>query len=189
MPLVLLAIPSVVIGYLTIGPVLFGALFKDSIAVNLEHHPAMKELADEFHGAGVMALHALASLPFWLALAGVVTAWWLYLKQPSIPARLQARFAPIYRVLENKYYMDWINESILAPAARLIGNGLWKGGDMGLIDTVALNGSARVVRGFAALTSLAQSGYLYWYALVMLLGLFGLMTWQLWPTLSGLLGR
>jgi NADH-quinone oxidoreductase subunit L len=185
-PLVLLAIPSVVIGYLTIGPMLFSDFMKDSIIVDVARHPAMKALADGFHGPAAMALHALQTLPFWLALAGVVVAWWFYLKQPSIPAALQARFGFLYRLLEQKYYMDWINEHLIAPAARAVGTGLWKGGDQGLIDTVAINGSAAVVGGVARLTRLAQTGRLYWYALVMLLGVFGLLTWQLWPTLATL---
>jgi NADH-quinone oxidoreductase subunit L len=185
-PLVLLAIPSVVIGYLTIGPMLFSDFMKDSIIVDVARHPAMKALADGFHGPAAMALHALQTLPFWLALAGVVVAWWFYLKQPSIPAALQARFGFLYRLLEQKYYMDWINEHLIAPAARAVGTGLWRGGDQGLIDTVAINGSAAVVGGVARLTRLAQTGRLYWYALVMLLGVFGLLTWQLWPTLATL---
>ncbi|HEY2925964.1 NADH-quinone oxidoreductase subunit L, partial [Piscinibacter sp.] len=187
-PLVLLAVPSVVIGFLTIGPMLFGDFFKDSIIVNLERHPAMAELAHEFHGAAAMALHGLASLPFWLALAGVVLAYVFYMVKPAIPAAIKARFGFVYRLLENKYYMDWINEHVLAPGARLVGQGLWKGGDAGLIDGAIINGSARTVQGFAAAVRLVQTGYLYWYALVMILGVIGLMTWQLWPYLLALKG-
>jgi NADH-quinone oxidoreductase subunit L len=186
-PLVLLAVPSVVIGFMTIGPMLFGDFFKDSIFVDLEHHPAMEELAHEFHGALAMAGHALTSLPFWLALAGVVSSWWFYLKQPSIPAALKERFSFLYRLLENKYYMDWINEHVIAAAARFVGVGLWKGGDQGLIDGVVINGSARAVGGIASIVRQVQTGYLYWYALVMILGIFGLMTWQLWPYLASVL--
>jgi NADH-quinone oxidoreductase subunit L len=188
-PLVLLAIPSVVIGYMTIGPMLFGDFFKDSIIVDAARHPAMRMLAEEYHGAAAMALHALTALPFWLALGGVLMAWWFYLVQPSIPAAIQARFGFIYRLLDNKYYMDWINEHLLAPAARGVGMGLWKGGDQGLIDGVAINGSAAVIGGMARLTRLVQTGHLYWYALVMLLGVFGLLTWRLWPTLAVLWAR
>jgi NADH-quinone oxidoreductase subunit L len=185
-PLVLLAAPSVVIGYLTIGPMLFGGFFKDSIAVDVARHPAMAELAEAFHGAAAMALHSLTSLPFWLALAGVVTAWWFYLMQPAIPAAIKARFAWIYDLLDNKYYIDWFNEHVLAAGARMVGMGLWKGGDVGLIDGALVNGSARAVGAIAQLTRLLQTGYLYFYALVMLLGLFGLMTWQLWPQVKRL---
>jgi NADH-quinone oxidoreductase subunit L len=185
-PLVLLAAPSVVIGYLTIGPMLFGGFFKDSIAVDVARHPAMAELAEAFHGAAAMALHSLTSLPFWLALAGVVTAWWFYLMQPAIPAAIKARFAWVYDLLDNKYYIDWFNEHVLAAGARMVGMGLWKGGDVGLIDGALVNGSARAVGAIAQLTRLLQTGYLYFYALVMLLGLFGLMTWQLWPQVKHL---
>jgi NADH-quinone oxidoreductase subunit L len=184
LPLVLLAIPSVVIGYLTIQPMLFGDFFKDSIVVDAARHGAMSEMAKHFHGAGAMALHGLSTLPFWLALAGVVTAWYFYLRNPAIPAAIKARFQFVYTLLENKYYMDWFNENVLAPLARGMGQGLWKRGDEGTIDG-AINGSARLVGGVSALTRLLQTGYLYWYALVMIVGVVGLMTWQLWPYLLG----
>jgi NADH-quinone oxidoreductase subunit L len=187
-PLVLLAIPSVVIGYMTIGPMLFGDFFKDSILIDLAKHPAMKELAEEFHGAAAMAVHSLSSLPLWLAVAGVVLSWWFYMKQPAIPAAIKARFGFIYRLLDNKYYMDWFNEHVIAAGTRMAGNGLWKGGDVGLIDGLLVNGSARVVGGIAQITRLFQTGHLYFYALVMLLGVFGLMSWQLWPQVRGLFG-
>jgi len=180
-PLVLLAIPSVVIGFLTIQPMLFGDFFKDAIFVNLHAHPAMEELADEFHGAAAMALHGLTTLPFWLALGGVVTAYVFYMVAPQIPATLAKVLRPLIVILENKYFMDWINENILARAARLIGTGLWKGGDGALIDGLIINGSASTVGGIAGLVRRVQTGYLYWYALVMILGVTGLMTWQLWP--------
>jgi NADH-quinone oxidoreductase subunit L len=183
-PLILLAIPSVVIGFMTIGPMLYGEFFKDSILVNLEHHPAMEEMAKEFHGAFAMAIHGLMSLPFFLALAGVVLAYLFYLVKPEIPAAIKARSGFIYKLLDNKYYMDWINEHILAAAARGVGRGLWKGGDVALIDGVVIDGSARAVGGIASAVRLIQTGYLYWYALVMILGVIGLMTWQLWPSLA-----
>lgn len=187
-PLILLALPSVFIGYWTIGPMLHGEFFKDSIVVDAARHPAMAELGKAFHGALAMATHGLMTLPFWLALGGVVAAWWLYLKQPSIPSAIKSRFEWIYRLLDNKYYMDWINEHVFAAGARLLGTGLWKGGDVALIDGVAINGSARAVGALAQLTRLFQTGYLYFYALVMLLGIFALMTWQLWPQVRRLFG-
>ena len=189
LPLVLLAIPSVVIGYLTIGPMLHGDFFKDSIFVHGEHHHAMKELAAEFHGAAAMAMHALTTLPFMLALAGVLVAYVFYMLMPSVPVAIGRALSPIVKLLENKYYLDWFNEHVLAAGARLLGRGLWKGGDMGLIDGLLVNGSARLVGSIAGLTRLVQTGHVYWYALVMLLGVFGLLTWQLWPALSGLAGR
>jgi NADH-quinone oxidoreductase subunit L len=186
-PLVALAIPSVVIGFMTIKPMLHGDFFKDSIAVNAELHPAMEELSRDFHGAVAMALHAFTSVPFWLALAGVVTAWVFYLKAPSIPAALDRSLKPLRTLLENKYYMDWINEHILAAGARLLGTGFWKGGDQGVIDGVLVNGSARTVGAIAGLVRLVQTGHLYWYALVMVLGIFGFLTWRLWPYLGAAL--
>jgi NADH-quinone oxidoreductase subunit L len=189
LPLVLLAIPSVVIGYLTIGPMLHGDFFKDSIFVHGEHHHAMKELAAEFHGAAAMAIHALTTLPFLLALGGVVVAYLFYMVMPSVPVAIGRALSPVVKLLENKYYLDWFNEHVLAAGARLLGRGLWKGGDMGLIDGFLVNGSAKLVGGLAGLSRLVQTGHVYWYALVMLLGVFGLLTWQLWPALSGLAGR
>jgi NADH-quinone oxidoreductase subunit L len=189
LPLALLAIPSVIIGYLTIQPMLYGEFFKDSIFVDLTKHHAMKEMAEAFHGAGAMALHGLQTAPFWLALAGVVTAYVFYMVKPEIPAAIKARTGFINRVLENKYYFDAFNEKVLAAGARLLGTGLWKGGDAGLIDGVLINGTARGVGGIASLVREVQTGRLYWYALVMILGVLGLMTWQLWPYLSATLGR
>jgi len=185
-PLILLAVPSVVIGFMAIQPMLFGDFFKDALFVDAAKHPAMAELAKGFHGAAAMALHGLQTLPFWLALAGVVTAWWFYLKQPAIPAAIGRALSPVVRVLENKYYLDWFNEHVLAAGARMLGMGLWKGGDQAVIDG-AINGSARAMGGFAGLLRQAQTGRLYTYALVMLLGIFGLLTWQLWPYFSGFL--
>ena len=180
-PLILLAIPSVVIGFMTIQPLLFGDFFKDSIAVDAARHPAMAELARDFHGAAAMALHGLQSLPFWLAAAGVFTAWLFYLQMPALPAAFDRALKPVRTLLENKYYMDWFNEHVLAAGARLIGTGLWKGGDQAVIDG-AINGSARAMGGLAGVLRQMQTGRLYTYALVMLLGVFGFMTWRLWPS-------
>ncbi len=182
-PLILLAIPSVVIGYFTIQPMLHGEFFKDAIVVNHELHHAMHELGEEFHGAFAMALHSLQSPVLWLAVAGVVAAYVFYLVNPAIPAWFARTFRPLVTILENKYYMDWFNENVLARAARALGTGLWKAGDQGVIDGVLINGSARTVGGIAGLVRLIQTGHLYWYALVMILGVVGLMTWQLWPSM------
>jgi NADH-quinone oxidoreductase subunit L len=187
LPLALLAIPSVVIGYLTIQPMLHGSFFKDAIFVDAARHPAMAELGKMFHGATAMAIHGLSTLPFWLAVGGVATAWLFYLKAPAIPAAFDRALKPVRTVLENKYYMDWFNEHVLAAGARLLGRGLWKGGDQALIDGVVINGSARAVGAIAGLVRLVQTGHLYWYALVMVLGIFGFLTWRLWPFLSAAL--
>jgi NADH-quinone oxidoreductase subunit L len=187
LPLVLLAIPSAIIGYMTIKGMLFGSFFKDSIAFDVEKHPAMEELAKDFHGAGEMGLHAFTSLPFLLALGGVVLSYVMYIVNPSLSTTAAKVFAPVIRILENKYYFDWFNEKVLAAAARLLGRGLWKGGDQGIIDGLFVDGSARTVGAFAGVVRLVQTGHLYWYALVMILGVVGLLTWQLGPYLQSVL--
>jgi len=174
----------VFIGGMTVKSVIDRTFFGSSIAYDVEKHPAMEELAHDFHGAVEMGFHAFTTIPFLLALAGVVCAYVFYMVLPGIPATLARVFAPIMTILENKYYFDWFNENVIAPAARAIGRGLWKGGDAGLIDTVIINGSARSVGAFAGVVRLVQNGYIYWYALVMVLGVVGLLTWQLWPYLS-----
>ena len=188
-PLVLLAIPSVLIGYLTIQPMLYGDFLKDAIVVNAAAHPAMSVIAGHFHGATAMALHAVSTLPFWLAVAGVAVSYYFYMVNPAIPAAIGRALAPVVRILENKYYMDWFNENVLAAGARKLGVGLWKGGDMALIDGAVVNGSAQGVGALAGVVRTFQTGYLSLYALVMVLGIFGLMTWQLWPFLSSLMGH
>jgi len=189
-PLVLLAIPSVVIGYMTIQPMLFGDFFKDSILVDAVRHPAMARLGEIFHGPLAMAGHAFSTLPFWLALAGVVTAYYMYLVNPALPAAIKARVQPLYTLLENKYYLDWINENILARGARLLGLGLWKGGDQAVIDGALVNGSWKVVGWVAGVARWLQSGYLYHYALAMIVGLLVLMSYFVtWPMLVEWLGR
>jgi NADH-quinone oxidoreductase subunit L len=184
-PLLLLAFPSVVIGFLTIGPMLYGDLLKDAILVNGELHPAMAKLAEEFHGPVQMALHGLMSAPFWLALAGVVAAWYMYLVKPALPAAIKARVEPLYTLLENKYYMDWFNENVIARGARLLGVGLWKGGDEAVIDGAMVNGSARGVAWVAGVVRWFQTGYIYHYAFAMIVGVFLLITYFVsWPMLA-----
>ena len=179
-PLVLLAIPSVAIGYFTIEPMLFGEFFKGSIFVDHEKHAAMQELAHGFHGPWQMVVHSLSTAPLWLALAGVATSYYMYMVNPALPAAIKRMFLPVFNVLENKYYLDWINENILARGARLLGMGLWKVGDQALIDGAVVNGSWRVVGWVSGLVRKVQSGYLYHYALAMILGIFVLMTYFVW---------
>jgi NADH-quinone oxidoreductase subunit L len=179
-PLVLLAIPSVVIGFMAIEPMLYGEFFKDVIFVNAEKHPVMEEMAEMFHGPVAMAVHALSTAPFWLALAGVVVSWYMYLINPKVPAFFARVLRPLIVVLENKYFLDWINENILARGARLLGTGLWKVGDRALIDGLLVNGSWKVVGLISGAVRRFQSGYLYHYALVMILGVFALMTYFVW---------
>jgi NADH-quinone oxidoreductase subunit L len=179
-PLILLAIPSVVIGFMTIQPMLFGDFFKDSISVNLERHPAMEELAKLFHGPAEMALHGLTAAPFWLALAGVLLAYYMYLVNPALPAAIKRRFQPVYTLLENKYYLDWFNENVLARGTRALGTGLWKGGDQALIDGALVNGSWKLVGWVSGTVRRLQSGYIYHYAFGMIIGIFVLMTYFVW---------
>ena len=176
-PLVLLAIPSVVIGFLTVGPLLFGDFLKSAIFVDAAKHPAMAELASHFHGATAMALHGFQAAPFWLALAGVITAYVFYMVAPQIPATLAKVLRPLIVIGENKYYLDWFNEKVLAAGARLLGRIFWKVGDVAIIDGLIVNGSAKVVGLIGSLTRLFQTGYLYHYALVMILGVLAFMTW------------
>jgi NADH-quinone oxidoreductase subunit L len=183
-PLVLLAIPSVVIGGMTMAPMLVGDFFKDSIFVDAARHPGMAAVAEHAGHAVAMAVHGFQTLPFWLARGGVFTAWLFYLKAPAIPAAFDRVLGPVRTVLENKYYFDAFNERVLAAGARLLGTALWKGGDQALIDGVMVNGSARGVGLLAGLVRRAQTGQLYWYALVMVVGVFGFLTWRLWPMLT-----
>lgn len=190
LPLVLLAIPSVAVGYFTIRDMLHSHfLVGGPIVIHADKHPAMHALSHEFHGPLEMALHAFTTVPFWLAVAGVVASYVLYMVTPQVPAAIKSALMPLYRLLENKYYLDAFNEKVLAAGARLLGLGLWKGGDVGLIDGAIVNGSARTVGLVSSVVRLVQTGHLYWYALVMILGVIGLMTWQLWPYLSSIVGR
>ena len=182
LPLILLAIPSVCIGFFTIQPMLVGDWFKGVISVNDQAHPAMAEFAHHFHGAVAMALHGFTSLPFILAMAGIATAWLFYLVKPEIPGAV-ARFplvAPFRVLLENKYFFDRINEVVFAGGARLIGQGFWRIGDRGIIDGIFVNGSARLVGWFAKLSRFLQTGHIYQYAFIMILGLFALLTWWMY---------
>ncbi|WP_343730736.1 NADH-quinone oxidoreductase subunit L [Duganella sp.] len=177
-PLVALAIPSVIIGALAIGPMLFGDFFKGVIFVGENHH-AMEELAHEFHGPVAMAIHSLTTLPLWLAIAGVAASYYCYMINPRVPAWFYQKFKAVHTLLDNKYYMDKFNETVFAGGARLLGNGLWNVGDKTLIDGLLVNGSAKLVGWFSTLTRLAQTGYIYHYAFVMILGILGFLVYFL----------
>jgi len=181
-PLIALAIPSVVLGAIAIGPMLFGDYFKGVITVD-PAHPAMAEIARHFTGWFGLALHAVQTWPFWLALAGVVTAYIFYIVAPSIPAQILARLPLIHHVLEQKYFMDRINEFVFARGARLLGGQLWKRADQSLIDGFFVNGSARVVGAIASIMRIGQTGYLYHYAIAMILGV-ALMLWWFAPVMN-----
>lgn len=189
-PLVLLAIPSVVIGFMSIDAMLFGDFLKDAIIVNVDKHPAMAELAKMFHGPAQMALHGLMTAPFWLALAGVVSAYYMYMVNPALPAAIKRRVEPLYALLENKYYMDWFNENVLARGARGLGIGLWKGGDEKLIDGALVNGSWKLVGWVSGVVRKVQTGYIYHYALAMIVGIFILISYfSTWPMIKDLLSK
>jgi NADH-quinone oxidoreductase subunit L len=174
-PLLALALPSLAIGYMTIEPMLFGDFFGNAIYV-ADRHPVMHELNQEFHGAVAMGLHAITTLPFWLAAAGVGLSAFFYLKRPDIPAAIQKRFSFIHSMLVNKYWFDELYSWLFAGGARLLGGGLWRGGDQATIDG-AINGTARLVERAARLMRAFQSGYIYHYAFAMLIGVFALVTW------------
>ncbi|WP_079418986.1 NADH-quinone oxidoreductase subunit L [Thiomonas intermedia] len=169
-PLIMLAIPSAVAGYFLIQPLLFGHFFQGAIYVNAAAHPAMTDLAEHFHGALAMTLHGFTTLPLWLAIAGFATAYYAYMVNLNFPRTVQRALGPIYTLLDHNYYFDWFNEHVLSAAARLLGTGLWKGGDVGLIDGLLVNGTARVVGWSARLVRLLQTGYIYYYALAMIAG-------------------
>ena len=177
LPLVALAIPSVAIGWLTVGPVVFGDFFASAIAQAPDGPIAV--LGEEFHGPAAFVLHAFGSPAVYLALAGVATAWFLYLKRPELPERIAARFARLHRMLVNKYYVDWFYENVVAASVRNFGASLWRRGDETVIDGWLVNGSARAVVALSTVVRQAQSGYLYHYAFAMIIGLSLLLGWLL----------
>jgi NADH-quinone oxidoreductase subunit L len=169
-PLILLAIPSVVAGAAFVGSMAFGHFFGKAIFV-LPQHDVLGHLAEEYHGPLSMVLHGFVAWPFWLALAGVGTAWFLYMKRPELPARIQAKSGWLYRILDNKYGFDQFNDWFFAGGGRGVGRLLWKLGDVKLIDGALVNGTARGVGRLAAVLRQVQSGYLYHYAFAMIVGL------------------
>jgi NADH-quinone oxidoreductase subunit L len=179
LPLVLLAIPSVAIGFIAIGPMLYGDYFLDAIYIGHEHH-ALAEMREEFHGAVAMGLHSFLSMPFMLALAGVASSWFFYMKRPDIPAAIKQRFGGIYTLLDNKYYFDRFNDWFFAGGARGASRFLWKFGDVNLIDGVMVNGTARLVGRISGVLRNIQSGYIYHYAFAMITGVFVLLTIRTW---------
>jgi NADH-quinone oxidoreductase subunit L len=179
LPLVLLAIPSVLIGYFTIKPMLYGGFFKDAIFINAEKHKALEVMGEEFHGAWAMAAHALTTMPFMLAVAGVALSYYMYMVNPALPAAIKRICQPIYTLLENKYYLDWFNENVLARGARALGGLLWIN-DKKVIDGTLVNGSWKVVRVFSNIARKFQTGYIYHYAFSMIAGVFLLMTYFVW---------
>ena len=173
-PLVMLAIPSVCAGWL-IGSFVYGGYFGSSIMVSPEH-PALAMLAKEFQGVVGMMRHALATQSFWLAVAGAATAWFLYIVRPGLPAKLRRQWGFVVTILMDKYGLDRFNDWFFAGGSRALGTGLWKGGDVAIIDNVMVNGSARLVGWFASVIRHVQSGYIYHYAFAMIIGILLLLT-------------
>jgi len=178
-PLILLALPSIYAGWAYIEPMLFGDWFGGSIFVR-EQHAVLGELKSEWHGAVPFILHGLATAPFWLAIAGIATAAYLYLVNPAMPARIAARFRAIYTLLDNKYYFDRFNDWFFAGGARAVGRFASNVGDRTIIDGLIVNGSARLVGFISREFRRIQSGYVYHYAFVMIVGVFALLSWYLW---------
>jgi NADH-quinone oxidoreductase subunit L len=172
-PLILLAIPSVAIGALTIGPMLYGDWFGEAIAKT----ETMEEMSREFHGAVSMMVHAFTSLPLYLALAGVATAWFLYIRRPDLPAVVKKRLGILPVILERKYGFDEFNDWFFAGGARKVGTGLWAWGDRTVIDGIMVNGTAKLIGWFAGVARRLQTGYIYHYAFTMILGVFAILTW------------
>lgn len=183
LPLVLLAIPSVIIGYIAIEPMLYGDFFKGVIFVNHEAHPTMHLMKEEFHGALAMVSHSLHSPVLYLAVAGVVSAWVLYIKAPGLPAKIAAAFRPVYVLFENKYYLDTIYYNIFAKGSRALGTFFWKAIDTAIIDNGLVNGSAKLVGAVSAQVRKMQTGFIYTYAAFMVTGVLVLIVaffWGLW---------
>jgi NADH-quinone oxidoreductase subunit L len=179
-PLVLLAIPSVVIGYLTVGDMLFGDFFKGALTV-LPQHDVLAAIGKDFHGATGFVLHGMTGLPFYLAMAGLLVAGYIYLFNVALADRIKDRLAVVYRILDNKYGFDEFNQAVFAGGSRAIGRALWQGGDRAVIDGVIVDGSAHAVGWLAGVVRHLQTGYLYHYAIAMVVGLIGLLAWFVMP--------
>jgi len=173
-PLVVLAFFSVVIGWLTIEPMLFGEYFKDVIFVN-ESHDVLKRVGEHYTGQWAMIQHGVASWPFVLAMTGVASAWYIYMKDPKMAETARQKFSFIYQMLDKKYWMDELYVKVFSDGSRALGKGFWKAGDVTIIDGLIINGSAKVVGWFASVVRHVQTGMLYHYAFAMILGLVGLL--------------
>ena len=178
-PLILLAIPSAVIGWFTVNEILFGNYFGDAIVVN-EHHDVLAHIGRSFHGSLALLMHAPRTPVFWLAASGALTAWFLYLKRPDIPAAIKNKFSGLYMLLERKYYFDDLYIKGFAAGGRSAGKFLWEKGDQLVIDGILVNGTANMVGRLAGVMRQLQTGYLYTYALAMIIGLTLLLGWLMW---------
>jgi len=175
-PLILLAIPSLVAGWIYIKPMLFGNFFGDAIKV-LPQHNVLAQIP--FDGIGPFIAHGLQSAPFILAVLGFGLAWVLYLREPHWPDMIRDRIKPIYNLLLRNYGFDEFYQKVFAGGARRLGDLFWRFGDVKLIDGLAVNGTARVIGWLSAAVRSVQSGYIYHYAFAMIIGLFLLLTFFL----------
>ena len=186
-PLILLAIPSICAGWL-VGRIVFGDYFGGSIVI-APAHPGLAEMASGFHGVVGMITHGFFTLPFWFVVAGIGTAFYLYILRPDLPGVVRGRLGFLVRILENKYGFDDFNQRVFADGAVKVGAGLWKGGDLGVIDGVLVNGSARTVGGFAGIVRRIQTGFIYQYAFTMIIGLALALAFWLAPWFWAVLTR
>ena len=175
-PLVLLAIPSVFIGWFTVGPMLFGDYFKDVLFV-APANDVLAQIGEHYHGPMGFVLHGMTQPPFFLAMAGLFVAWFIYMRKPQIAFEIKTRFDWLYTLLDKKYFFDEVYQFVFAGGSRLLGKVLWRGGDQFLIDGVAVNGSAHSVGWLANIARHIQTGLINHYAIAMILGLLGLIGW------------
>jgi NADH-quinone oxidoreductase subunit L len=178
-PLILLAIPSAVIGWFTIEPVLFGGFFGDAIRVNTEHD-VLAHLGEAFHGSAAFITHAMQGPAVYLAFAGAITAWFLYLKRPDIPESIRQKLSGLYNLLDRKYYFDDLYIKGFAAGGRRLGQFFWNKGDELVIDGIIVNGTAKQIGRFAGILRRIQTGYLYHYAFAMFFGVTLILAWLLW---------
>ena len=178
-PLIMLAIPSAVIGWFTVGPVLFGDYFGDAIQVS-SAHDVLAHMGEAWHGSLALLQHAVMTPVFWLAASGVFVAWFLYLKRPDIPEMIKNKISPLYNLLDRKYYFDDLYIKGFAAGGRGIGKFLWQKGDELIIDGILVNGTANTIGRLAGVMRQIQTGYLYTYAFAMIIGLTMLLGWLIW---------
>ncbi len=184
-PLILLAVPSVVIGYIAIEPMLYGGFFGNAIKAT----ETMAELKGQFHGAWGMILHGFTAPPFWLALAGAAVAWYAYIVKPELPRAIRSKLSFFVNILDQKYGFDRFNDWFFASGARKLGASLWRFGDVTIIDGIMVNGTAKLIGWFSGVARQVQTGHVYTYAFTMIFGVFALLTWFEWQQLSGIVSK
>ncbi|PZU04071.1 MAG: NADH-quinone oxidoreductase subunit L [Francisella sp.] len=183
LPLILLAIPSIVIGYFTINPLLYGDFLSKAISINSQVHPSILLMRHHFEGVALMAIKGVMHIPFYFAIAGFLTAFILYHWYPSLPQLFKRIFYPLYVLFEKKYYMDTLYYALGIKGAQAIGRSLWKVGDVFLIDTILVNGSAKLIAALSGVFRKLQTGYIYTYATAMVFGLLLLIVYWFYPVI------